>query len=450
MKRFQRIFFILSYVLFILPPFIWGLVELYTDNPRLEVHVISLIVNVIVLCLITGVCGIFIWKKKLHMPTTSECKQLIFGFIGNVVVYFYTFQNIMNLQDFVTVYLILLIVLVVRFFLIKREITAWELWILLPMFLVIDYLHLAVSGCGWTNYYSCYPNTSGDWFLQVLYVLIFLITAGYYGYKIYQYKRYNFFGIANIALVIIVSFLLQELFELDEKWMGTFSIALAFFIVLDFIVSIVNKTYSHRTLLFYIRTCTFIIIFALLSENRFFEGFADEGMLPIMVVITYVSLGINILKGLLHVQEEADDQDKQLKYIVCTEAVKELIRTQYSDKHANRILMDDTTFTIVAFDGDTIIGFLSTQLKEFKEPLDSVCEANVEILVLNPEYHQYKVAERFIDKTEHYMKRIGATQMAGWSPLTMKEGIELWQSKGYVFTPYTEDDVEAYYFVKKL
>ena len=297
MKKFKRLYVILSYVFFILPPFIWGLVELYLERAW-KVHIVSLVVNIIVLFIIFVILQLMVYYKKLHVPTKLEQKQIVFGLIGNAVVYFYTFQNLMGLQNYVTVYLILLIILVVRYFLLNRSIKNYELWILLPIFLFVDTLHLLLTGCGFSNnnnyYIPCYENDVPTFVLYILYSTIALVSIGYYSYKIYLYKRWNFWGITNITLVVLFGFLIQDFLDTDEKILGTLSIALIFFILLDFIVSIVNKVYTHRTLLFYIGTSTFLLLISLLSEEHFFTGEATKNMLILMVVTTYVSFGITI------------------------------------------------------------------------------------------------------------------------------------------------------------
>ena len=122
MKKMEKIYFILTYMFFLYPPFIFGLVEIYRESDAMKEHIVSLIVNLILIAVIAIVCGSLIKAKKLHVPNTLEIKHLIFGLTGNIVMYFYTFQNIMNIEDIITIYLILLIVLVVDYLLISKKI----------------------------------------------------------------------------------------------------------------------------------------------------------------------------------------------------------------------------------------------------------------------------------------------------------------------------------------
>ena len=126
MKKQSRLYYILSYVFFILPPFIWGLVELYREQNYDTVHITSLIINILVYVVLVVVIALLVYKKKMHIPTQEERKYLLFGFIGNIVIYFYTFQNLMNIDNIVTIYLVLMIILVVYYFLIQKKISPLE------------------------------------------------------------------------------------------------------------------------------------------------------------------------------------------------------------------------------------------------------------------------------------------------------------------------------------
>jgi len=459
MKKMQRIYFILSYVFFILPPFIWGLVALYFDNPSLGLHIISLIVNVFVLLLIGLVCSILIKKEKLHFPSKIEYKYLLFGFTGNVVVYFYTFQNMMHIQNLVTIYLILLIVLIVRYYLISNKINDWELWILLPIFLFVDVLYLSLTGCGFTNSigYSCFPHHPSLTILYILYVIICISTIGYYGYKIYLYKRYNFFGLSNIILFSLIGLFVQNFFDVDEKIIGTITIVAIFLVVLDFIVSIVNKTYSSRTLLFYIRTTTFLILVVFIGEEGFFKGDATKNMLVLMVITTYVSLGITILKSIFHVTEELKkDSLSQIDFVPCSQELKERIKSEFGDMQYSHISLEENSYSMVALNQEEIIGFISTRITPLMEPLNTIKEAYLDIIEIKPEFQKLGIGSKLVGLTEQHFKQFGLTQIRGWSSMDRIEAIQLWYSLGYVLSPAiiwkeeTKTSIIGYYFIKQL
>ncbi len=459
-KKIQKIYYILTYIFFIYPPFIFGLVEIYKEGNKMETHIVTLIVNIILILVLLLICGLLIYYKKLHVPSEREIKYLVFGFVGNIVVYFYTFQNDMNIYNIVNTYLVLLIVLVVHYFLISKKITVWELWILMPIFLFVDYLNIALTGCGFSNEFNCNPRTQFDLFLYFVYSILLITIIGYYSYKIYLYKYLDILKIANISLILIASFLIQDLFYVHDDILMTLAIVIPFLTIIDFIVGIVNKSYTHKVLLYYIRTYTLWFVFFFMSmELEFFKGGADNRTLIIMVVISYVSLGIVILKPLLKIDIYSDPilQNKNIKLLKCTEELLKQVRNKYSSEHAKKITLDDKTYTLVALDKDQVIGFISTTLIELEPPLDKVVEAHINIIEIKKEYYQYGVAngvaERLIKKTETYFKNTEATQIYGWSTNAL---IHLWNNLGYTFTLYTKLDdktkpnIQEYGILKKL
>lgn len=439
MKALRHLYHILTYVMFILPPFIWGLVLLYANQTTDNIHVISLIVNVILLILGGLIIFILIKRDILHKPTVLELKYLLFGFIGNIVVYLYTFQNDLEIRNIVTIYLVLFIVLVVRYFLISKRITVWELWILLPIYLLLDTVHLLLHGCGVTDYIGyCTPNDVSIGVLYIIYVPLVISTLGYYGYKIYQYKRYTFFGISHMILIGFIVLYAQEIIEINEKLMGTVSILAVFLVVLDFIVSIINKTYHHRMLLFYLRTTTFLILGLLISEERFVYMRATPNMLILLVFTTYASLLIIILKSLLGVTEEANNRvQSDIKYIPCTDTLKEQIKTIFGDVAYEHIGLDTHSFALVAMKAEEIVGFISSYLQPLYPNLKQVKEAYINIIEVSENYRMKGIATELIRRTELHFKRQGASQIRAWSSSDKEAAIHMWNAIGYTLSPTT-------------
>jgi len=463
MKALRQVYYILTYVMFILPPFILGFVALYVEDGDAQYHIITLFINLFVLLGLGLAATLWMKYGSLHVPTKLELKYLLFGLVGNIVVYFYTFQNDMNIQNIVTIYLILLIVLAVRYYLITKKIRVWELWILLPIFLFVDTMHLIITGCGIMNNDGslvmdvCRPNPADQWILYILYTIVVISTIGWFGYKIYQYKRYTFYGIAHMILVLFIAIYAQEFIEINEKLMGTVSILAAFLVILEFIVSFVNKTYTHRMLLFYLRTVTFLILSMLLIEEGFFQGDAGKNTLILMVVATYASLGIVILKSLLNVKEEADDLPHQgIVFGVCTQDQKDQIKEQYGQVAFEHIGMDEASYSLVAVKDDTIIGFISTYLQPVYKDFHQTKEAYINIIEVDKDHRHQGVATELLRRTEHYFKRQGAKQIRAWSSEDKTEAIHMWHHLNYNLSPTTifvervNKSVSGVYAVKPL
>ena len=463
MKKIEKIYFILTYMFFIYPPFIFGLVAIYQKNDAMKEHITSLIVNIILLVVIALVCGSLIIAKKLHIPNNLEIKFLLFGFTGNIVMYFYTFQNMMKIDNIVTIYLVLLIVLSVDYLLISRKFRVKELWILLTLFLVVDYAHLLITGCGFTESWECDINHAYDWLATFMYSIVLITIVGYYVYRVYSYKLYDVFKILNIIFVIILAIIFQNEYYMEGDFMLTVSILLPFFLIVDFIVAIVNKTYTHKMLLFYIRSLTVLLVFSVVGMNYFFSGNVDVNMLIIMVVATYSSLAINILKPILKIDVKEDKPLQALKqafsglhYIECTEAHKDMIKEQYSEMHSDHMVLDNGAYSLIAIIDEKIVGFISTYIKHFSSPLEGVSEGYINILEVHEEFRKQGIATTLIEKTEKYFKQTRVSQIRGWSSDDKLEAINLWNKLKYSLSPTTiwiEDkkvSVTGYHFIKKL
>jgi hypothetical protein len=184
-----------------------------------------------------------------------------------------------------------------HYLLIKRAFKPLELWILLPIFFLVDLFHLLLTGCGF-NDWRCSISEGNEPFIISLYFIMVLAIVLMYTYKIILLKTYDVLKYVHLGLLVLIAFLFQNTDNLQYKFTQTILILFLFLVVLDFIIRIVNKTYSMKMLLFYIRTLTVLFVFMILGTMEFFINPEVEGeLLAIMVGVTYVSLSINIIKS---------------------------------------------------------------------------------------------------------------------------------------------------------
>lgn len=298
----NKIYIIIGYVSFVLPPFIWGFVEIYSKTPT--PHVTSLIINLILLLITISVLLLLIKSKKLQVPSLHEQKTILFGFIGNIVVYFYTFQNFMNIENWITIYLVILIILGIYSYLFTKKLEPKELWFFASLFIIIDTTHLFITGCGFTEGYSCFVQSSTTFFMYILYSVIVFASLFYYLYEILKLKCYDLLKLLNLIIVITLS-VIAQFDHINGKFTATLFILYPFFILIDFIILIVNKSYTHKTLLYYLRTVTIFAVFSFLGSLNFFQGESNYEILAIMVGIMYYSLFLSILTYLLPIHREA-------------------------------------------------------------------------------------------------------------------------------------------------
>ena len=451
-KKRNNIYYILTYLFFIYPPFIWGLVLIYNENNTRKEHITSLWINLILLVVIGLVCLLLIYTQKLHKPETKEIKYLIFGLIGNIVVYFYTFQNALKIDDFVTIYLILLVVLSVHYLLLSRKFSAIELWLLLPLFLVVDIIHYIATGCGYTDGSICYSSVNMI-IPYFLYIIFLTCVVGYYIYRIYLLNQFNLFKYINIFLVAFMSIFFQDLDILDDKVMLTAAILLPFFTIVDFIVHIVNKKYQHKILIFYIRTYTLLFIFMLIGTMSFFQGEANYEVLNIMVTVTYISLFISILKSVLKIEESHFPSfDVQVEYRLCTKDCQNKIRKEFGETAFLHASIEEGHYTLLAIKEESILGFISIYATPMKEPLNVMSEGYIEILQVKDE--QTDIAKTLLLKAEKHFSKLDIYQLRGWCRLDCLFLEKVWNQLGYSYCPggkHSEDTtIKGFYVTKRL
>jgi hypothetical protein len=295
MTQTKKVYIILSYILFILPPFIGGLVLIYADFSSSSYHITSLIINIITILVIGLLLFGLVRMKKLHKPSFLESKTILFGLIGNLMLYLYTFQQKLQLENIVTVYIVLFIIIAVHRLLLGKSLKPLELWITLPIYMIYDYTYTLLRGCGFSSHYTCTANLSYDGFLTFFMVLVLIFMALLYVYKTILYRLYDMFKIANVILISLLS--IYFLFDLnwDVKILLTLAIITPFLFVIDLIIRLVTKTYRVTHFLFYVRTTSIFILTTAINGTSFLYGNLDAEIMIVMVIFTYISLGINLL-----------------------------------------------------------------------------------------------------------------------------------------------------------
>ena len=450
MKKESRLYYILSYLFFIYPPFISGLVMVYLQREE-YLHIYSLVWNVVLLLMITVIVAIRIYMKKLHLPSTREIKYLIFGFVGNIVMFLYTHQNGMNIDGVVTIYLVLLVVLAVHYFLISRKLQPIELWIFMPLYLVFDTIYYGVKGCRYTSRYSCFEYTPYEPFLKTFFILILVFLLLYIVYKILSYRQHTIMKIINYVIVFVLSWFALDQFNADYRIITTFGILLPLFIIIDFVVSIINKTYTHKTIIQYIRTSMIIIVCLLLGNVVLGSRDLDNEALNIFVVATYVSLGINLLKYVLRIEVKDVNildlfkkGEVVVKYTVCTKediVNMESTFTNYLDK----LSFGENEFNMKVTRGDEVLGLLHSDYRELDPKID-VMQARVYFIEVIKD--PYILSKGLLYHVERYYKSKGVSQVKYLAHIEEEEIIQLLLNRGYV--PVDIKDKGFYYFVKTL
>lgn len=444
MKKINRLYFIFSYLFFIYPPFLLGIVLIYTNNQGMA-HVQSLVLNIVLLLVIALICVIKIKQGSLHIPNPLETKYLLFGFSGNVVMYFYTNQANLNMENFVNIYVTLLIVLFVYFLLISRQFKPLELWLILPLFLVFDYLVLGLRGCGWMSYY-CTPVTDYDIVLKVLFLLIVFAVALYYIYNIILYRLFDIFKKINIFIVFYLSLTASftSLFDFEELTL-TIMILYPFFVIVDFVVKIVNKTYTHTILLFYIRTLVVFVIFFSLGITEFYTDQFYTEILSLLVFITYASLFIVILKYILKIDVKDENPFTMLKQSrftpkysrVTKEDLDELIEV-FGILLPKSLDFTSDCYSIVCKVDNHIVGLICSSSYQTENTVKQP-SSKINALFVDKDFQHKGIGSKLVDLVEDHCASTNQYQITIELDADQYEAIELFTKRKYTFIQDKED-----------
>ncbi len=134
-------------------------------------------------------------------------------------------------------------------------------------------------------------------------------------------------------------------------------------------------------------------------------------------------------------------------------SVGPLIGKTYGDV-AERHLHFDDGFTLVAVDGDEIVGFASFVWRDLAEPLDSLKECFIDIIETRAEYRCKGVATHLLEMAEELAKSAGAYQLRAWSSCDKVEALSMWSALGYGLAPAVVtpggQEVHGYFVTKPL
>jgi hypothetical protein len=183
----------------------------------------------------------------------------------------------------------------------------------------------------------------------------------------------------------MVSFMIQEIKVYDSRFFGTLMIAIPFFIILEFIITIVNKTYTHKTLIFYFRTSTLFFVMTFLNEMNFFSGDANYEILILMIAITYTSLFITILSFLLKVDNQIKPVKSKIKFFTNI------------DEYQNIKLNKDSEILFIQEQDDIIVDYLIASIE------------NKQLIEIK--YNNDVNLKEYLSTIETVIKRLGYTQL---------------------------------------
>jgi len=298
MKGKSKIYLFLTSLFFMFAPFSLGLTVIYFEDTLLIEWASGLIVNVSLWIILGIVIGILIKKKRILQPSKLELKLLLFGILSNVILYFYTFQNSLKIDHFITIYFSMILMLLLYQVIIDHKKFNYELWIIALLFFSIDIIHF--------NFVSSHNDLletdyiDANFIQRLMYISIPLTTLALFITKIKKYKVMDYFTYTFIGIVILMPLVYFDRIETDNKFILTLNLLIPFVIVTDIIVSIIYKKFNVYKITFYIRMSTIAILIYIYEDTHYFVKSTYSNInLAELVFITYVIIICNLFEYLI-------------------------------------------------------------------------------------------------------------------------------------------------------
>jgi len=310
MKNASRIYLFITSLFFMFSPFSLGIVEIYFEDTTMKDHISGLIVNMSIIFILSIILGILIKNGKLKIPNNFEIKLLVFGILSNIVVYFYTFQNSLNIEKFITIYFTIVLILILYYFVIDRKKLNYELWIFAILFLMVDFIHFSYIFRDYEGgaYFPSYVQAT--FWHRLLFYSVPLATLALFISKIKSYKILDWFSYVFIGLTVLISSVFIQGIDIEDKLILTFNLIIPFVIIIDIIISIIYKNFKIYKITFYIRMGTIILLIYIYNGISYFvmNSYSDHNLIE-LVMITYVVIVCNLIEYLvpkkLDVEEKA-------------------------------------------------------------------------------------------------------------------------------------------------
>ena len=300
MKNASRIYLFITSLFFMFSPFSLGIVEIYFEDTSMKDHISGIIVNLALVLILVTVLGIVIKKEKLKVPNEFEIKLLIFGLLSNIVIYFYAFQNSLEIERFITIYFTIIMVLILYYFIIDRKRLNYELWIFAILFLIVDFIHFEYifRDYGGGSYFPHYIQANFGH--RLLFYSVPLATLALFISKIKNYKIMDWFSYVFIGLTILISLVFIQGIDIEDKLILTFNLILPFVFVIDIIISIIYKNFKIYKITFYVRMGTIILLIYIYNGISYFvvSSYSDHNLIE-LVMITYVVIICNLIEYLV-------------------------------------------------------------------------------------------------------------------------------------------------------
>lgn len=306
MKASSRLYLFFTSLLFLFPPLALGLASIYFAVSYDTVHFPGLMINIGLIVILGLIMFLLIERRQLKFPSFNDRKFLLFGILSNIVIFFYTFQQSLDIERLMTIYLIMIVILFLYFIIINKKPIIKELWILSIWFLLVDTLHYRYWYVG--EYGQMWDYTSATPLLVIFYSTIPLLGLGLYVYEIKKYKIIDIFSIISIGLVSLTLLLFGDVVVMNSEFIMTINLIIPFVIITDFVTMLIYKRFNPLKVAFYIRLYTIMVFIFIYSEQQYFSSstFSSKELYE-MVGIIYAAIVCNLIVYLIPKKEVKGD-----------------------------------------------------------------------------------------------------------------------------------------------
>jgi ribosomal protein S18 acetylase RimI-like enzyme len=145
--------------------------------------------------------------------------------------------------------------------------------------------------------------------------------------------------------------------------------------------------------------------------------------------------------------------DLEIQFVNADDVLKNRVREEWGEKTAQHMHLEDG-FSILAMQGNNLVGLISVYWKLLPSPLPETCEGYIDILEVHKDFRRRGIATRLIDISVERAKEKGVYQMRSWSSLDKAEAIPMWKALGFGLCPATTypkgQEVKGYFVAKSL
>jgi ribosomal protein S18 acetylase RimI-like enzyme len=142
-----------------------------------------------------------------------------------------------------------------------------------------------------------------------------------------------------------------------------------------------------------------------------------------------------------------------IRFVDATCELKNRLRSEWGEKVTQHMHMEDG-FSILAMQGDAVVGLISVYWKQLPPPLPETTEGYIDILEVHKDFRRMGIATQLIDLSFACARKKGVYQLRAWSSLDKLEVIPMWKALGFGLCPATTypggQEVKGYFVTRLL